>query len=268
MPKNQSTCWVVTDIDGTLMDHNYDFKPALETLNWLSAIGVPVIPCTSKTASEVRLLRKTIKLKSPFIVENGGAVYGNKGNSDEEWVLPLGKTFASLRPLLDVISKRLNYPLRALTDLSLAEVRDLTGLDESAMSLALKREWSVPFLNPSGADMSKLSKIASDLNVSIYRGNRMSHLISKETHKGQAVLALKKHLAQNDVLIIGLGDSPNDLPMLDIVDIAVVIPSGCGPNPHLKQGVAEGKYLLAPAPHAVGWGQIVKEIVSQKIKEI
>ena len=46
--------WIVTDLDGTLMDHNYDITPAIETLSWLKQAKIPVIPCTSKTASEVR----------------------------------------------------------------------------------------------------------------------------------------------------------------------------------------------------------------------
>ena len=49
--------WVVTDLDGTLMDHNYEIGPAVETLQWLRECGVPVIPCTSKTAAEVQQFR-------------------------------------------------------------------------------------------------------------------------------------------------------------------------------------------------------------------
>ena len=83
--KNNSCCWVVTDIDGTLMDENYDLKPALETINWLKDNYIPLIPCTSKTASEVRLLRSQINIRDPFIVENGGAIYGEIDGSHDEW---------------------------------------------------------------------------------------------------------------------------------------------------------------------------------------
>ena len=77
--------WIVTDIDGTLMDHNYDMTPALATIRMLQELSIPIIPCTSKTASEVRDIRSKIKLKDPFIVENGGAVYGDNVNSEWEW---------------------------------------------------------------------------------------------------------------------------------------------------------------------------------------
>ena len=55
--KNISKYWIVTDLDGTLMDENYDISPAKKTLKLLSKMSVPVIPCTSKTASEVRYFR-------------------------------------------------------------------------------------------------------------------------------------------------------------------------------------------------------------------
>ena len=81
----KQACWIVTDIDGTLMDHNYDLTPALSTIKMLKGNGIPVIPCTSKTAAEVRSLRKEIGLEDPYIVENGGAVYGSKSSTSDEW---------------------------------------------------------------------------------------------------------------------------------------------------------------------------------------
>ena len=32
---HNSDFWVVTDLDGTLMDENYDITPAKDTLKWL-----------------------------------------------------------------------------------------------------------------------------------------------------------------------------------------------------------------------------------------
>ena len=61
--------WVVTDLDGTLLDHHYDWSAAKATLTWLKQIGISVIPCTSKTAEEVRRFRRDAELDGPFIVE-------------------------------------------------------------------------------------------------------------------------------------------------------------------------------------------------------
>ena len=61
--KNNSKYWIVTDLDGTLMDDDYDISPAKNTLKILSELNIPVIPCTSKTASEVRHFRKENDLR-------------------------------------------------------------------------------------------------------------------------------------------------------------------------------------------------------------
>ena len=82
-----SSIWVVSDVDGTLMDHSYDLSPAKETIELLQKLSIPVILCTSKTASEVKVIRKELNLTDPYIVENGAAIYG------ESLVKVNGKSF-------------------------------------------------------------------------------------------------------------------------------------------------------------------------------
>ena len=50
-----SSIWVVSDVDGTLMDHSYDLTPAKKTIKTLQRLSIPVILCTSKTAAEVKV---------------------------------------------------------------------------------------------------------------------------------------------------------------------------------------------------------------------
>ena len=146
--KNISKYWIVTDLDGTLMDENYDISPARKTLTLLSELDIPVIPCTSKTASEVRYFRKQNRLFDPFIVENGAAVYGFNENNLSEWELILGKSYKELRIILFNISKIVDYNLTPLNDLNKNQIFELTGLSDQGIKMALDRQWSVPFLNP------------------------------------------------------------------------------------------------------------------------
>ncbi len=254
--------WVVTDIDGTLMDHNYNLDPALPTIKWLKELSIPVIPCTSKTASEVRDLRNKIGLKDPFIVENGGAVYGNMSSSNEEFELILGETYKELRSKLNLISLELGYSLKPLNDLSKLEITELTGLKGKAIELALDRQWSVPFLNPPDSDRTRLGEIALSFGTTIYQGNRMSHLLARGSHKGKAVVSLKKFLNQPDAKIIALGDSQNDLPLLEMADMPIVVPGKDGPNPFLRKGISSGKFALAPAPHSEGWSLAIRDLIA------
>ena len=259
--KNSSKYWIVTDLDGTLMDHNYDISPAKKTLNKLSEMSIPVIPCTSKTASEVRYFREENELSDPFIVENGAAIYGNYSYKSSEWELILGKSYKDLRITLMQISKEIRYDLIPLNDLSKNQIFELTGLTDDGIIRALDRHWSVPFLNPPDEIFEKVKLICNFYDVHVFKGNRMSHLLSRESHKGKAVNKLKGYLQNKDVRIIALGDSQNDLPLLEYADISIVIPSKHGPNKHLMKGIEKGSFILANAPHAEGWSNSVEDVI-------
>ena len=261
--KNNSKYWIVTDLDGTLMDENYDISPAKKTLKMLAELNIPVIPCTSKTASEVRYFRKENALTDPFIVENGAAIYGFFEQNTSEWELILGKSYKELKIILFNISKKVNYHLTPLNDLSINQIFELTGLSDKGIARALDRRWSVPFLNPPDYIFEKVKLICDSYNVHVFKGNRMSHLLSSESHKGQAVNKLKVYLQNNDVKVIALGDSQNDLPLLEYADISIVIPGKNGPNKYLQNGIDNGSFRLANAPHAQGWSNSVEDVINE-----
>ena len=260
--KNNSKYWIVTDLDGTLMDENYDISPAKKTLNMLSDMSIPVIPCTSKTASEVRYFRNENGLSDPFIVENGAAIYGCFEDNHSEWNIILGKSYKELKVVLHNISEKVHYSLTPLNDLSKKEIFELTGLSDKGITRALDRQWSVPFLNPPDDIFQKLKYFCDFYNVHVFKGNRMSHLLSSESHKGLAVNKLKEYLQNKDVKIIALGDSQNDLPLLEYADISIVIPGKNGPNKYLQNGIDNGSFILANAPHAKGWSNSVEGVIN------
>jgi mannosyl-3-phosphoglycerate phosphatase len=61
------------------------------------------------------------------------------------------------------------------------------------------------------------------------------------------------------VAVLALGDSPNDLPLLHAGDRSIVVPGVNGPHPALQSGLVEGRFQLAPAPHAHGWSAAVEQ---------
>ena len=111
----------------------------------------------------------------------------------------------------------------------------------------------------------KVKLLCKSYEVHVFKGNRMSHLLSNKSHKGEAVNKLKQHLQNKDVKIIALGDSQNDLPLLDYADISIVIPGPNGPNKYLKNGIENGDFKLANAPHAKGWSNSVQDVINNII---
>ena len=148
-----------------------------------------------------------------------------------------------------------------MNDLSEHQIFELTGLSDQGIVRALDRQWSVPFLNPPDEIFEKVKIICNFYNVHVFKGNRMSHLLSCESHKGKAVNKLKTYLQNQDVKIIALGDSQNDLPLLEYADISIVIPGKNGPNKYLLNGINNGSFILANSPHAEGWSNSVEEVI-------
>jgi mannosyl-3-phosphoglycerate phosphatase len=252
--------WVVTDLDGTLMDHAYNWAPAREAIRGLQLQGIPVIPCTSKTAEEVKSFRAAAGLKDPFIVENGGAVHGETSDG-ELWELALGRPIAELRPVLRELAELLSEPLQPIDALSDQEAFDLLGLQGEALQLACTRRWSLPFVPPSASARQRLPDLANRLGFAVVQGNRMSHLLGAEVSKGRALEVLKQHRGGAPVRVLALGDSPNDEPLLEAGDLSVVVPGSNGPHPVFADAIARGRYQLAPACHAQGWAQAVFQYV-------
>ena len=262
MIKN-SSLWVVSDVDGTLMDHSYDLTPAKETIKILQKLSIPVILCTSKTASEVKLIRKELNLTDPYIVENGAAIYGESLDKVNGEII-LGEKYEILEEILNLISKEIEYQLIPLNNLSDEEATKLTGLIGNSLNLMRDRHWSMPFLNPPSFLEEKINILCKKFNVDIFKGNRMSHLLSTNSNKGKAINALKKNSNIQNIQIVGLGDSPNDLPLLLNSDIKIVIPGKDGPNLNLLDQLKEYEFTLASEPNGYGWKNEITQLLKKR----
>ena len=258
-----SSLWVVSDVDGTLMDHSYDLTPAKETIKKLQKLSIPVILCTSKTASEVKVIRKELNLTDPYIVENGAAIYGEfleKVNGE----IILGEEYEFLEKILNLISIEIDYNLIPLNNLTDREATELTGLKGNALNLMRDRHWSMPFLNPPNLLEEKINNCCKKFKVAIFKGNRMSHLLSKNSDKGKAINALKKYSNIENVEIVGLGDSPNDLPLLLNSNIKIVIPGIDGPNLNLLNQLKDLEFTLASEPNGYGWKNEINKFLNKR----
>lgn len=260
-------CLVFTDLDGTLLNsETYAYEAALPTLDRLREIGIPVIPVTSKTRQEVEQLRQAVGLNEPFIVENGSAVYVPRQQKHfalpegedlgDYRVLQLGCNYVTARAGLKAIAQSLGRPLKGFGDWSVDQIVQLTGLTAEAAHQAKAREFTEPFMTPKNVPPDQLRQAVADMGFQVVIGDRFSHLIGGEAGKGHAVKQLVDlYQAQQSVAqaitTIGLGNSPNDLDMLENVDYPIVLPGQNGPHPQL----AERGWLIAPAPAPEGWSQ-------------
>ncbi len=259
---------VFTDLDGTLLDHRtYSFQEAEPILDRIREEGWPLIFVTSKTEPEVRLLQDRMGIREPFVVENGGAVflppeYGRfrapGARRRGEWrVLVLGLEYPVLRDFVAALPPSLG--VRGLSELSDEEVVERTGLGPEAVWLARRRAFSEPCLveDPEAAGMLREHARAEGLQV--IQGGRFHHVVAAGQDKGRAVEILLALFREEDPGVgpsIGLGDSRNDAPMLERVDIPVVIPNPPGSGLELARPDA----VVAPHPGPRGWREALEEV--------
>ena len=226
-------------------------------------MSIPVILCTSKTASEVKVIRNELDLKDPYIVENGAAIYGESLKRVNGEII-LGIKYDSLAEILNSISNEIDYKLTPLNNLTDKEATQLTGLEGNSLDLMRDRHWSMPFLNPPSYLEEKIKICCKKFNVDVFKGNRMSHLLSTKSNKGKAINALKDYSSVQNIEIIGLGDSPNDLPLLLNSDIRIVIPGIEGPNLNLLDQLKDLEFTLASEPNGYGWKNEINKLINKR----
>ena len=160
--------------------------------------------------------------------------------------------------------KRQDYKLTPLNNLTDQEATQLTGLVGNSLNLMRDRHWSMPFLNPPSYLEEKINICCKKFSVDIFKGNRMSHLLSAKSNKGKAINALKEYSNVHNIEIIGLGDSPNDLPLLLNSDIKIVIPGIDGPNLNLLDQLKDLEFTLASEPNGYGWKNEINKLINKR----
>ncbi len=270
---------VFTDLDGTLLDHEtYRYSAACPALKALRRRDIPLILVSSKTRAELEPLAQQLELSHPLIPENGSAVfipldYFPTKLLGPEWqqrgryrVLTLGQPYDQIRAALAQIKTALaNTPVRGFGDWSVAEVAAATGLSPDEAARARQREYSEPFTCEAQPDLlrgvvaavsgSRQSAGLSRVPLSLQRGGRF-WCLTGPADKGQAVSILLSCYRRQygPVTSLGLGDGPNDLPLLQSVDQAVVIP---GQRLQELWDQRQSHWSLAPAPGPEGWNEAV-----------
>jgi mannosyl-3-phosphoglycerate phosphatase len=260
---------IFTDLDGSLLDHDgYSYADALPALKIIGEQSIPLVFVTSKTGAEVERLQEEMGIREPFVAENGGGIFFPRGyggftipgaiGHGSFALIRLGRTYAEIRRFLEGVKE--HYGLRGSGDMSAEEIVSFTGLTPEQARLAKKREFTEPFLMADTQNLDALCEEARAAGLKITRGGRFLHLIGDRQDKGEAVkrtLDIFRDNVGKELLSVGLGDRPNDFPMLSVVDVPVLMPH---PDGRYEAFDLPG-LLKAPCPGSLGWGEAVMGIL-------
>jgi mannosyl-3-phosphoglycerate phosphatase family protein len=266
--------WLIfTDLDGSLLDHNsYSHRPADALLKQLNKDHVPVILSTSKTRAEVVNLRKELKNHHPFIVENGAAAFIPLGyfpampeectEKDGYWVYEFSKPRQHWLDLLERSKITFSHHFSHFAAMKERVIADVTGLTLTKAKLANKREYSEP-IYWLGVDAKKKEFIdyLERQGANLLQGGRFLHL-SGDCNKGKALQWMVRQFIHFsipcDLAILAIGDSGNDVAMLEAADVALIIKSPAHASPKLKR---TENHIISDDYGPKGWANGVKKII-------
>ena len=262
MPYLDDPLIIFTDLDGSLLDHHdYSWQPAQPWLDKLSAAKIPLILTTSKTSAEVETLQSALHLMhQPFIAENGAMIHlpPDWRTADEVPFYINGAGYSEIRQTLVELRQRYDFEFRGFGDVTPKQVAVWTGLSEQEAVLAMQRVASEPLVwFGNDLDFAHLKKCLAREGLALTRGGRFWHVMAAGAGKGQAVQWLSERYQQKRgqaVISIGLGDGPNDLSMLEVVNYAVVVKGHHDHEMPLHRDDISGVFRTSEfGPH--GWSQ-------------
>jgi mannosyl-3-phosphoglycerate phosphatase len=268
---------ILTDLDGTLLDpQNYSFEEALPALQKVKKEKIPLILCSSKTRAEMELYQRKMELKEPFISENGGAVFIPQGyfrqmpveakRKGRYLVLELGTPYRKIRKKFSEVFGELDLKAVGFGEMKPAEISSLLNLNQVEANLAKKREYDEPFYLQGKEDKEKINLAKRKFNQSgltLTTGGRLFHLTGNND-KGKAARWLIQTYKTNwgdELIIIGLGDSLNDLSLLESVDIPVLVRKEDGS--YQQEIINRLKVYKAPDMGPRGWNQAVLDLIEK-----
>ena len=282
-----NTYIVSTDLDGTLLDHHdYSFTAANQGLQRCAELGVPVVINTSKTYAEVISLQHAIGLDAPLIVENGSALIAAKhlcldaaasglnslkiecqSRDDGAHQFVFGVKRDYIISFIERIRQQHSWSFEGFNDWSFADIAQHTGLDLASAQQASQKEFSEPFVwHDSESALKQFIELAKADGLSVLQGGRFYHL-QGNTDKAQPLNWLRQYghtffkgmpNGNSPPKLICLGDSNNDVAMLNVADHPICVRSPVADFPILS-GKTEAYYTQGYGP--VGWSEAVLSLL-------
>ncbi len=252
---------VFTDLDGTLMEHeSYSVEPAREALEALAKAGVSPIVNSSKTGSEIRAIQAKLELDAPYICENGAALSNYGKPSDKKADRIFGVERQSWFPAIQALRDQMEFKFEGFSDWSADELSARTGLSVLDAKLAKQRQYSEPIVwRDTSKAFSQFAAALKALNLNLIEGGRFFS-IQGSHDKATGMKWLQGLDTSSTKLTVALGDSPNDIAMLEAADIAVVIKSPKSDQINLKN---PKRVIRTNRPGPAGWQDAILKILRE-----
>ena len=268
---------IFTDLDSSLVDRDtYGWGDNDKLISKLIGKNIPVIICTSKTIEEMMDFYNDLKLESPFVVENGGAILFNKKArlnpdiskievsdfNDRFFIYKIGEHHQDFVDKFNYILKKLNIKIEYVHKSDDKRILKLTGLSPENLDKFKKRRFDLPFLFIEKDDekIKELYQKVENEGLRIHKGGKFYHITSDFDKSDPIRILINLYSLNNKLFTIGIGDSLNDFKMLELVDKACLV---------RKKDLSYEKIIMnriknivkstEPAPK--GWEEVIKKVL-------
>jgi mannosyl-3-phosphoglycerate phosphatase len=259
---------VFSDLDGTLLDRQtYSFEGALPAVEKLRELNAPLVLVTSKTFDEVLFWRKQIDNHSPFVIENGAAVFAPRGNlqfppraaarSHKGYDrVEFGVRYRELVQSLKSAARESGCLVRGFSDMDVHEVADACDLPIQQATMAKARLYDEPFRLIEGSPEA-LARAIERRGLRLTRGGRFHHITGHNDKAAAVSLLIETWKNSSPLKTIGIGDAPNDAGFLNAVDYPVLMES---PEIDEMKRLVPRARLAVAGPHS--WSRAIFEILA------
>lgn len=262
---------VFSDLDGTLLDHQtYSWAAASEALRSLRERGIPLVLVSSKTLPEILEIRQRLGNEAPFVFENGAGVALpiNHFRNTPDLIDLQGvhvKSFGANRAQILAVLRRLRATgnrFEGFADWTVEEVAAVTDLPRDAAARAQDRWATEPFLWRDSVEKWPLFIAELERNdLRAVQGGRFWCAMG-QFDKSAAVRWLVERYQEQEpstaLQVVALGDSPNDLQMLEQADVAVVVRSENSDQLELPD---HRHVLRTTKPGPAGWQEAISTVL-------
>jgi mannosyl-3-phosphoglycerate phosphatase len=265
---------VVTDIDGSLLEAGGRSLPAERAaLDFLAARGIPLVIHSSRTRAEIERLNQTLQLLTPFISEHGSALFVPHGSfpftpaaaqpAVGGRVIEFGRRYHEVVEVLRRTSRELDIKVVGFAELTIEDVARELRVPIVEAQLAKLREYTELFriLDEKDATRSRLIKALRRRGLRCWRLGE-HHLVTATRDRVESLDTFKRmwREAWGEPLVVGFGDSEDDVAWLQHVNIAVFVQ-------HSEMGVPTralsrlATVHVTRSPGRTGWSEAIVELV-------
>ncbi|MBI5741566.1 MAG: HAD-IIB family hydrolase [Nitrospirae bacterium] len=245
----------------------------MPALSLIKEKSIPLIICSSKTLPEIEHYRKKLYNLHPFISENGGGVFIPKEyfrfqisdfrfeieEKGKYHIIRLGAKYPDLRRAVQDLRKE-GFSVKGFGDMTVEEISALTGLGIEEAEMAKERDFDEPFIFPEATYELPLLLDAIRKKGFKHTQGKFHHLLGN-SDKGKAVSILielyKKE--SGEITTAAVGDSQNDVPMLEAVDHPVIVQK---PDGKFDPQIYLPDLIKAEGVGPEGWNKAVIELIN------